>query len=156
MSAIADQTAEAAAPVPAPKKTGLEDSLWPLVVRLHFYAGVLVAPFLMIAALTGLAYAFTPQLDRFIYADELRVERVAERAGVVGALRPLADQVRAARSAHPEGSVAAVIPPPSAAETTRVVLDVPELGERQRTVYVDPYTTEVKGALTTDSGSTHR
>jgi uncharacterized iron-regulated membrane protein len=153
MSTIADQTPEAA-PTPVPKKTGLEGSLWPLVVRLHFYAGLLVAPFLMIAALTGLAYAFTPQLDRFIYADELRVERVTDRAGGVGAPRPLADQVRAARGAHPEGAVAAVIPAPSADETTRVVLDVPDLGERQRTVYVDPYTTEVKGALTTDSGST--
>ena len=31
--------------------------LRPLVLRLHFYAGVLVAPFLLVAAPTGLLYA---------------------------------------------------------------------------------------------------
>ncbi|MDT5043015.1 MAG: hypothetical protein QOE51_4000 [Actinoplanes sp.] len=35
-----------------------------LLLRLHFYAGVLVAPFLIVAALTGLAYTLTPQLDQ--------------------------------------------------------------------------------------------
>ncbi|MFD0856216.1 PepSY-associated TM helix domain-containing protein, partial [Actinomadura adrarensis] len=146
MSTIADQTPEEAAP--APKITVADRSLWPLLSRLHFYAAVLVAPFLVIAALTGLAYAFTPQLDRLIYADEMRVERVA------GPLRPLSEQVRAARVTHPEGAVATVIPPTSEVQTTRVVLDVPDLEPKQRTVYVDPYTNRVAGALTTDFGST--
>ncbi|WP_218004800.1 PepSY-associated TM helix domain-containing protein [Actinomadura macra] len=125
-----------------------EPSVWPLVRRLHFYAGVFVAPFLAMAALTGLAYAFTPQLDALVYRDELRAERVT------GASLPLADQVRAARTAHPEGTVATVIPPTVAGATTKVVLSVPELGEKQRTVYVDPYTGRVRGELTTWFGST--
>jgi uncharacterized iron-regulated membrane protein len=146
MSTIADQTPEEA--VPAPQATITDRSLWPLLTRLHFYAAILVAPFLVIAALTGLAYAFTPQLDRFVYADEMRVEQAA------GPPRPLSEQVRAARDAHPEGAVATVVPPTSEVETTRVVLDVPELDPKQRTVYVDPYTNRVTGALTTDFGST--
>ena len=32
-----------------------------LLLRLHFYAGVLVAPFLVVAALTGLAYTCRPR-----------------------------------------------------------------------------------------------
>ncbi len=32
-------------------------SLRPLLVRLHFYAGVFVGPFILIAAVTGLLYA---------------------------------------------------------------------------------------------------
>ncbi|MGY5034302.1 PepSY domain-containing protein [Streptomyces sp. 900116325] len=51
--------------------------MWALLRRLHFYAGVFVAPFLLLAALTGLAYALTPQLDQLVYGDELRVERTA-------------------------------------------------------------------------------
>ncbi|WP_411083593.1 PepSY-associated TM helix domain-containing protein [Streptomyces sp. cmx-18-6] len=119
-----------------------------LLVRLHFYAGVLIAPFLLVAALTGLAYTLTPQLDQLVYGDQLRVERVGEEP------RPLAEQIAAARAAYPEGSTASVITPPGPEDTTRVVLAVPELGEKQRTVFVDPYTAEVRGELTTWFGST--
>lgn len=119
-----------------------------LLLRLHFYAGVFVAPFLLVAALTGLIYTFTPQLDQLVYGDRLRVEQVGDRA------RPLAEQIAAARSAHPEGSLASVTTPAGPRDTTRVVLSVPELGERQRTVFVDPYTAQVRGELTTWYGST--
>ncbi len=119
-----------------------------LLVRLHFYAGVLVAPFLVMAALTGLAYTLTPQLDALVYADELYVDRVGANP------RPLTEQVAAARAVHPEGTVSAVLPADAADRTTRVVLDVPGLGEKQRTVYVDPYTGQAQGALTTWWGST--
>ncbi|WNF25941.1 PepSY-associated TM helix domain-containing protein [Streptomyces sp. C11-1] len=119
-----------------------------LLVRLHFYAGVLVAPFLLVAALTGLAYTFTPQLDQLVYGDQLRVEKVGDEP------LPLAEQIAAARAAYPEGTTASVITPPDPEDTTRVVLSVPELDDKQRTVFVDPYTAEVRGELTTWSGST--
>ncbi|GGX04984.1 membrane protein [Streptomyces malachitofuscus] len=123
---------------------------WPLLTRLHFYAGVLVAPFLLVAALTGLAYTAVPQLDQLVYGEQLRVEKVGETA------KPLTEQIAAARKAHPEGSIASVVPPEAPDHTTKVVLSVPELAEqdKQRTVYVDPYTGEVRGALTTWFGST--
>ncbi|MFT9788871.1 PepSY domain-containing protein [Streptomyces rhizosphaericola] len=119
-----------------------------LLARLHFYAGVLVAPFLLVAALTGLAYTLTPQLDQLVYGDRLRVERVGET------VRPLSEQIAAARAAYPEGTTASVVTPPGPEDTTRVVLAMPELGEKQRTVFVDPYTAEVRGELTTWFGST--
>ncbi|AXI70529.1 PepSY-associated TM helix domain-containing protein [Streptomyces cavourensis] len=119
-----------------------------LLVRLHFYAGVLVAPFLLVAALTGLAYTLTPQLDQLVYGDRLRVEQVGET------VRPLSEQIAAARAAYPEGTTASVVTPPGPEDTTRVVVAVPELGEKQRTVFVDPYTAEVRGELTTWFGST--
>ncbi|GAB3511421.1 PepSY-associated TM helix domain-containing protein [Phytohabitans suffuscus] len=123
-------------------------SIGPLVLRLHFYAGILVAPFLAVAALTGLAFVFSPQLDRLVYDHELRVE-VGDRPA-----RPLAEQVTAARAAHPDGDLASVVPPVVATDTTKVVFDLPELGEKQHTVYVDPYTNEVRGTLTTWFGET--
>ncbi|WP_282697272.1 PepSY domain-containing protein [Streptomyces sp. CC208A] len=119
-----------------------------LLVRLHFYAGVFVAPFLLVAALTGLAYTFAPQLDQLVYGDQLRVAQVGDQP------RPLSEQIAAARAAHPEGTLSSVITPAEPEDTTRVVLSVPELGEKQRTVFVDPYTAKVRGELTTSWGST--
>ncbi|MFD6753109.1 PepSY-associated TM helix domain-containing protein [Micromonospora gifhornensis] len=118
-----------------------------LLVRLHFYAGILVAPFLVVAALTGLAYTVTPQLDRALHGDRLIVTTSGEQP------RPLAEQITAARAAHPDGSLVAVSPG-TADRTTAVVFALPELGDKQHTVYVDPYTGTVAGQLTTWFGST--
>ncbi|MCG5471713.1 PepSY domain-containing protein [Micromonospora sp. LAH09] len=118
-----------------------------LLLRLHFYAGILVAPFLVVAALTGLAYTTTPQLDSILYGDQLTVAQVGDRQ------LPLAEQVGAARNAHPAGSITAV-QPGDGDRTTKVVFSLPELGENQHTVYVNPYTAESQGQLTTWFGST--
>ncbi|GIF69265.1 membrane protein [Asanoa ishikariensis] len=122
-------------------------TIGPLVLRLHFYAGILIAPFLVVAALTGLAFVFSPQFDKIVYAHELHVDPT-------GTARPLAEQVTAARQAHPDGDLATVIPPVKASDTTKVVFNLAELGEKQHTVYVSPYTNEVRGTLTTWFGST--
>lgn len=61
----------------------------------------------------------------------------------------------AARAAHPGGALASVALSDDPAATTGVVLAVPALGEElQRTVFVDPYSGEVRGAPTTWFGST--
>ncbi|NEE56027.1 PepSY domain-containing protein, partial [Streptomyces sp. SID8455] len=53
-----DGVAKPAADQPLPARSW--EAVRHLLVRLHFYAGVLVAPFLLVAAVTGLAYTFTP------------------------------------------------------------------------------------------------
>ncbi|MFJ3895391.1 PepSY-associated TM helix domain-containing protein [Streptomyces sp. NPDC090083] len=113
-----------------------------LLTRLHFYAGVLVAPFLLVAAVTGLLYTFTPQFDHLVYGKELTVAHTGDSA------RPLAQQVAAARAEHPTGTLIAVRPG-SGDGTTQVDFSLPELGEKTHTVYVDPYTGKVRGQLTT-------
>ncbi|MGO4427117.1 PepSY domain-containing protein, partial [Streptomyces sp. MCAF7] len=84
---------------------GAGGSVWsglrPLVLRLHFYAGVLVAPFLLVAAVTGLLYAGSFQAEKIIYDHELSVP-VGDRE------LPISQQVAAARKAHPEGEISAV------------------------------------------------
>ncbi|MEI5103532.1 PepSY domain-containing protein [Streptomyces sp. PmtG] len=116
-------------------------SLRPLVLRLHFYAGVLIAPFLLVAAATGLLYAASYSAENIVYADQLRVP-VGDRE------LPVERQVAAARKAHPEGTVAAVRPSAEDGATTRVLLSgvpgVPE--DRALAVFVNPYTAEVRGA----------
>lgn len=146
MTTLADVSAAPAASPSAPP--GRRPSgFGPLLLRLHFYAGVLVAPFLIVAALTGLAYTITPQLDHLAYGDQLTVDAAGRTA------RPLADQIAAARAAHPDGTLTTITTGAGDA-TTQVVFSLPELGEKQHTVYVDPYTARVRGELTTWFGTT--
>jgi uncharacterized iron-regulated membrane protein len=135
-----------AAPPPA-RETRRAGGFGALLLRLHFYAGVLIAPFLVVAAVTGLLYTATPQLDGILYGDKLTA------ATTSGPALPLAGQIAAARTAHPGGTIAAV-QPATGDQTTRVVFSQPDLGENQHTVYIDPRTGEVQGRLTTRWGST--
>ncbi|MCF1595097.1 PepSY-associated TM helix domain-containing protein [Streptomyces muensis] len=116
--------------------------LRPLILRLHFYAGVFVAPFLLVAAATGFLYAGAFQAEKLVYAHELTVP-------VGDAKLPISQQVAAARKAHPEGTVSAVRPSPEADATTRVMLSGVKGVDADHTlaVFVDPYTAKVRGAL---------
>ncbi|MCZ9352759.1 PepSY domain-containing protein [Streptomyces mutabilis] len=124
-------------------RPGGRSTLRPLVLRLHFYAGLFVAPFLLVAAVTGLLYAASFQAEKTVYAHELTVPDVGERK------LPVSEQVAAARQAHPEGTVSAVRPSPEADATTRVLLSGVEGVDPDHTlaVFVDPYTAKVRGAL---------
>jgi uncharacterized iron-regulated membrane protein len=117
----------------------------PLLLRLHFYAGVLIGPFLLVAAATGLLYTTSPQLEQIVYRHELHVS-----APSGGHVIPLAEQVAAGRAAVPGGTLQSVSPATGAHGTTRVVFaarDVP--ADYSRTAFVDPYTGHVQGVLTT-------
>jgi len=130
--------------VASPKPASAWARLRPLVLRLHFYAGVFVGPFILIAAITGLVYALIPQVDAYTTRDERTVAAVGEQA------LPLSRQLDAVRAAHPEGTVASIRPPTSDSETTRVTLAVDDVPpDYARTVFVDPYSGEIRGALTT-------
>lgn len=136
-------TPDAPAPVPPGRRSGWAD-LRPLLLRLHFYAGLLIAPLLFLAATTGLLYAGSWQAEKIVYSDQLTVARVGESELTLGA------QVAAAQAAEPDGKVVTVAPAPEADATTRVVMEAPGLEEGQTlTVFVDPYTAEVRGRLTT-------
>jgi len=122
--------------------------LRPLARRVHFLAGLLVAPFLLVLCLTGLAYVFSPQIHDDLYSAQLFVDQV-------GATRhPISNQVTAALTAHPEARVQSVVPPAAPDRTTRVNLQVPGLDDPldSRTVFVDPYTNFISGELRTSDG----
>ncbi|MCG5213015.1 PepSY-associated TM helix domain-containing protein [Streptosporangium sp. KLBMP 9127] len=140
MTSPADVTpAERAADPAAPSRQATWGALRPLVLRLHFYAGILIAPFLLVAASTGALYAASFQIEQVVYAHELNAP--------VGPTRvPLSDQVDAARAALPRGTVSSVRTADEPGRTTRVLMDVPGLGESTKlAVFVDPYTAEVRG-----------
>lgn len=132
----------ASGPAARPGAGRREPWLAPLLLRLHFYAGVLVGPFVLVAALTGAAYAVSPTLERVLYADELT-------APVTGSTVPLADQVAAARAvAGEDAALVAVRPAPEPGDTTRVMFAQDGLLDGQtRAVFVDPADASVRGDL---------
>lgn len=135
-------TDEAPPPVTPAPSPGRWSPLRPLILRLHFYAGVFVAPFLLVAAVTGFLYAGAFQAEKIVYSHEMTVP-------VGDAKLPISEQVAAARKAHPEGTVSAVRPSPEDDATTRVMLSGVKGIDATHTlaVFVDPYTGKVRGAL---------
>lgn len=111
----------------------------PFILRLHFYAGVLVAPFILVAALTGALYALAPTLESVVYRDILTVDPG-------GAALPLTEQAAAAQSAFPGLVMSGMRPASAPEESTRVYFADPALPkDLQRAVFVDPYTGRVLG-----------
>ncbi|WP_420826117.1 PepSY-associated TM helix domain-containing protein [Microbacterium excoecariae] len=115
----------------------------PLLGRLHFYAGILVGPFILIAAVSGGLYAISPQIERVVYADVLRVPEADNTLS-------LADQISVALGEVGDDAVlSAVRPAPSNGDTTRVMFQEPGLGASEsRAIFVDPGTGAVTGDLT--------
>lgn len=128
---------------PAPAGT-LSAALLTLVMRLHFYIGLFVGPFIFIAALTGTLYVLTPQLENQRYAQQLQVAK----PGSAQSLAAQIDAAQAQMAAQPEARLLAVRPAPTSADTTRVMFSLPNLGVSQSyAVFIDPATLEIRGQL---------
>ena len=141
-----------------------------LLWRIHLWAALIASPFAVVACLTGLLYAFTPQIEKALYG---RLDRVAPAERRL----PLDEAVAAARLVPPAGSVLhSVVPAHGPTDTVRVVFLPPAapaghaghaghgapvaaseaqaflrpnfgIPGRATVVYVDPYTAEVTGVL---------
>lgn len=110
-----------------------------LVMRLHFYAGIFIAPFILIAALSGGLYALAPTAENILYSDLLRTDSTGPTTSV-------AEQVDAATQIRPDLTVHAVRPAAEPGDTTRVMFTDPSLGESERrAVFIDPVTAESVG-----------
>lgn len=139
---MSTQTLDSPAASARPRAAG-GSALLALITRLHFYVGLFVGPFILVAAVTGTLFVLTPQLESVIYADQLRTTST-------GAARPLADQVEAAqRRIGPGPRLFAVRPAPGPGQTTRVMFTQPGMGDSEsRALFVDPVTLEIKGDMT--------
>lgn len=127
------------------RKAALHQLLW----RIHFWAGLIATPVVLFAALTGLLYVFTPQIEAWRHAD---VDRVA----VTGPALPLDAQLAAAQADQPHGKPRNIVPAQRPGETTQVFFDMRHhSGAKEhdhglpqgRIVYVNPYTAQVVGNL---------
>lgn len=124
------RTPAASAPQPQPL-SGAYRAVW----RWHFYAGVLVMPFLMLLALTGGAYLFRTEIDHAVYRPMIEVPASSRSA-------PPDDWLSAAARAG-GGRVASVLMPAAPDQAVRFRVDRPDGG--RRTVFVDPHTARVTG-----------
>ena len=118
-------------------------NFWQVFFRLlHMYAGVFIAPFIFIAALSGLFYAATPQIEQFIYKDVLYIEQSHLK------INPLSQQIEKARQLlSPTAQITEVRPSPAVNQTTRIIFSDSELKLNNEAIFIDPYTLEVKGQL---------
>lgn len=110
-------------------------SFYNLAWRWHFYAGLFVAPFMVLLALTGIIYLFKPQLDPLMYGHLLTVP-AAERALSAD------EQLERAKAAYPQGRLSKYLPPADATSSAQFVMHD---GGREMTVFVDPYRGTVLG-----------
>lgn len=135
-------------PEPSAHRAKRRAALQPLLWRLHFLSGFLAAPVVLSLALTGILYAWNPQIEAALHSQALTP--VAD-----GPARSLAEQVSAARAEHPGWDVTTVVPAAGGQDTTAVTLNPPGAGSAgfghvpgAETVYVDPASAAVTGAIT--------
>jgi uncharacterized iron-regulated membrane protein len=118
--------------------------LYCAVWRWHFYAGLMILPFMITLAISGALYLFSDEIDAAIYSDLKRVE-VQES---VARVAPSA-MVAAALGAHP-GTAIKFTDPLSSTGSAEITVNTESEGKLA--VYVGPYTGKVLGALP-DRGS---
>lgn len=131
------------ASAPARARVASQSALLALITRLHFYIGLFVGPFILVAAVTGTLFVLTPQIENLLYADQLH-------STSTGPAQPLASQVRAAQERiGPGPRLFAVRPAPAPGDTTRVMFTQPGMGDSEsRALFVDPVTLDIKGDMT--------
>jgi uncharacterized iron-regulated membrane protein len=112
--------------------------LYNTVWRWHFYAGLFVAPFALLLAITGGLYLFQPQIENWLYADLYNV------AG--SKVEVSADQQLTTALAQIPGSKALAYTPP-ASETRSALIRVQAPDWRQFTIAIDPHTGKVLGMI---------
>jgi uncharacterized iron-regulated membrane protein len=112
-------------------------SLYRAVWRWHFYAGLIVLPFMILIAVTGALYLFKDEINDAFYGDLRQVEAVAT------APRAPSELVARALAAH-RGTLKAYHPP----ATPERAAEVKIAGEDgvNNVVYVNPYDGDVLGS----------
>lgn len=111
-------------------------ALYRAVWRWHFYAGLLVLPFMILIATTGALYLFKDEINHAFYGDILLVEPA--ETGIL----PPSQLTAAALQAHP-GTLKAYAPPaaPDRAAQVKIATDA-----GKDVIYVNPYTAQVLGS----------
>lgn len=119
------------------RRAALYRSVW----RWHFYAGLFVAPILLMLAVTGALYLFDREIESIVYADLMDVVPQA-------AMQSASAQEAAVLAAAPGGQVTRYIPGRDVAKAHEWTVRMPD--GPARTYFVDPYTAKIKGSIRAD------
>ena len=110
-------------------------SFYSLAWRWHFYAGLFVAPFMILLALTGIVYLFKPQLDPLLYDHLLNVTPSHHSLSAD-------EQLNRVQTSYPQGHVSQYLPPINPERSGQFVINN---GGRELNVFINPYTGQVLG-----------
>ncbi|MFJ4375946.1 PepSY-associated TM helix domain-containing protein [Pseudomonas japonica] len=111
-------------------------SFYNLAWRWHFYAGLFVAPVMILLAVTGIIYLFKPQLDPLMYRSLMVVEAGHHR-------HPADHLLHQVQTAYPGGTITQYLP---AVASDRSAQFVVKRDGQELNVFVDPYSGQVLGA----------
>ena len=123
---------------PAPKETGTYHFIW----RWHFYAGLIVAPFLIILALTGSLILFDRQIESVIYRPLVQVSPSSTQ------ISP-AQQETLVLQAYPSARVLRYVHPEKPDYAAEFLVRTAE--GSNRTVFVDPKDGRIKGDMNSET-----
>ncbi|WP_312997437.1 PepSY domain-containing protein [Pseudomonas sp.] len=112
-----------------------QPNFYNLAWRWHFYAGLFVAPFMVMLALTGIIYLFKPQLDALMYSSLLEVPAGHHTV-------PADDLLQRVKTAYPQGQVTQYLPPVNAERSAQFVV---KNAGHELNVFVDPYHGDILG-----------
>lgn len=113
----------------------LNVSFYNLAWRWHFYAGLFVAPFMIMLSLTGMVYLFKPQLDSLMYSDLLTVKPAHH-------MLTADEQQRRVLEAYPQVLVSKYLPPANAESSAQFVI---KKDGREVNLFIDPYSGKILG-----------
>lgn len=113
----------------------MENSLYRAVWRWHFYAGLVILPFLVWLAVTGGLYLYKPEIERAVYRDWIELGAPSEPMPVDLMIRRV-EQTTGGRATQ-------VIRPAARDESWRMTLDA---NAGSRTAFIDPASGDVLGA----------
>jgi len=108
-------------------------SIW----RWHMYAGIIIAPFLLILAITGSVYLFKPQVEQFLYDDYYTVADQGEKL-------PHSEIVDTVKNEHPDSDITNYRPGEAADRSAEVKINEDGVSY---TFFVNPYNAEIIGTL---------
>lgn len=110
-------------------------SFYNLAWRWHFYAGLFVAPFMILLALTGIIYLFKPQLDPLLYDHLLNVTPAHHSLSAD-------EQLSHVQATYPQGHISQYLPPINPQRSGQFVV---HNGGHELNVFINPYTGQVLG-----------
>lgn len=117
-----------------------KNEVYKIIWRWHFYAGLLIAPFLLILAITGSLYLFAPQIENSLYE---KYEEIP-----VGVAKLSADeQLISVQSKFPEALITTYTPGEKAESTSE--FNITEKNSNY-TVFLNPYSGDVVKKLNDD------
>ena len=116
---------------------------WRSIWRLHFYAGMVSLPFILLMALSGLVILYTQPIQDLS-------ERDIRKVTPAGEMLTLDRQEAFVEAAYPDATVSDVTPPASRDRSTRFWLD--DGSGAGMHVFVNPYNGEITGTVKPGSG----